>query len=159
APGGAQDRGQGACVCLERDAVEDRALAERLANAVDRDGVRVRHDAPPAIRSNQRPRSSAGTVATRSRARAYGAAAPYEKSFVNAQNPVASVLTAFGCRMSVAVSSVEELMKTRENPAASAGARIGSVTRKSTLVRPWPRERATSSMPGGTWATPARTAT
>ena len=38
-----------------------------------------------------------------------------------AQNPVASVSTPVGCRISVAVSSVEALMKTSEKPAMSAG--------------------------------------
>ena len=79
---------------------------------------------------------------------------------MNAQNPVASVLTPVGWRISVAVSSVEALMKTSENPATSAGARIGSVTRtRARDARPCPSERATSSSPGGACATPARTAT
>ena len=78
---------------------------------------------------------------------------------MNAQKPVASVFTPVGCRISVAVSSVEALMKTSEKPAISPGASTGSVIRASTDSRPCPSERATSSSPGGACAIPARTAT
>ena len=79
---------------------------------------------------------------------------------MKAQNRVASVSTPVGWSTSVAVSSVEALMKTSEKPgdqrrreqrAASPAASAES--------RPCPSERATSSSPVGACATPARTAT
>ncbi len=69
------------------------------------------------------------------------------------------MFTPVGCRISVAVSSVEALMNTSEKPAISPGAITGSVIRASTDSRPCPSDRPTSSSPGGACAIPVRTET
>ena len=72
---------------------------------------------------------------------------------------MARVWAFVGMRTRVAVSSVADSRKTRQNAAASPGPMRGSVTRQNTVRRGTPSEWPTSSSPTGDLATAARTDT
>ena len=77
-------------------------------------------------------------------------------SFTFDQNWIARVRVPFGASSRVAVSSVTIPRKTSAPAASADGAKKRAVTLRNAPIGCLPSDRAASSRPTGTWASPAR---